>query len=284
MHRHDDRRVQLRGSFAPHPINSLPEPPSVPFLHIAQACTSSSPVFFVAAHRITAFKHRLLTCSHEHTQTHTHTHTHTHTILTLRFHFFHFPTMQWKGDKVAWTVATQGVGGSPAVNLKLKSSGGLSKARVNLGETFRLTATGGKLDAWTNILLDGQFGKEDINMHTSCSVRVMVGDRYGSLTIIGLASTEGSPQHRAGHTAKGASSPGIVCGGASYTPACPKPVLSSPAKDRTIVTKTGAWAEFRPPMLYWLNEQGGMCAEGCTTWTKTPDATGSLNYYTPPGQ
>lgn len=192
----------------------------------------------------------------------------------------HLLILQWKGSKVGWTVATTGVAGSPYVDLTLKSSGGLTKNRVNLGETFRLYAAGGKLDAWSNILLSGSLGKEDINIHTSCSVRVIVGDRYGSLEIIGLASSAGEPQARHGATAKGASSPGIVCNGNSYNPTCPKPTLTKPAENRTLVFKTNTWAEYRPPMLAWLNSQGGSCAEGCETWTKTPAATGSLQSYT----
>jgi hypothetical protein len=142
--------------------------------------------------------------------------------------------------------------------LTLKSDGGLNKNRVAIGETFRLSASGGKLDAWSNIVLTGDAGSEDLNVHTSCSVRIVVGDRYGSLQIVGLGTLNGE----------------IVCNEA-YTPTCSVPTILTPALDATVIAST--WKDYRPPMKAWIQSRAGATAANADRWVKNPSATGSLN-------
>lgn len=52
-----------------------------------------------------------------------------------------------------------------------------SPVTVEIGDTFRLSAVGGKLSAYTYFTITGDIGTETIAFHSSCSVPILIGDR-----------------------------------------------------------------------------------------------------------
>ncbi len=63
---------------------------------------------------------------------------------------------------------------------------------IAVNETFTVTVVGGeKFDTESLIEISNSGGTESNELHTSCSVPLIVGDRYGSLTIVALNELTG---------------------------------------------------------------------------------------------
>lgn len=80
-------------------------------------------------------------------------------------------------------------GGSPSGTATIVVSGKKSTGQsytVPIDGTFTIGAFGGKIDAESTFSISSAGGSQTVEMHTSCSKALFVGDRFGALQVIGF--------------------------------------------------------------------------------------------------